>query len=264
MIWYGLFVVVGIFLLTHILFYFLEGASPADWGNRKINRIAGFISLFCRYVHGLQIDPLPFPASGSALVASNHISGLDPFLLVAASPRPLRFLIAREEYERFGFNWLFRLAKCIPVDREGRPERALREALMALDHGDVVAVFPHGGIHLDTDPPKKLRGGVVFLAQKAGCDIYPVRVDDVRCAGYTALAIIIPGNVRLTAYPSLDCSSLEHGDCLARLTSVLNSELLVERSYGKTSPSCLMSSMPRPIKRLIDDSVFSGSIDCWA
>jgi 1-acyl-sn-glycerol-3-phosphate acyltransferase len=233
MIWYGL-IFVGLLLLIYFLLRSFELASPADWGSRKLNRITGFISLFCRYLHRFQFDLLPLPEKGSALVASNHISGLDPFLLIAASPRPLRFLIAREEYERFGFNWLFRLAKCIPVDRQGRPERALREALTALEQGDVVAVFPHGKIHLDTDPPRKLRGGVAFLAQKADSDIYPVRVDDVRGAGYTALALFIPGSASLIAFPSLNCVGQEHGDCLTRLTSVLDSGSGVENASDKT------------------------------
>ena len=221
MIWFGLFAFAGLLLSVHFLLRYLESVSTADWGSRKVNRIAGFISLFCRYLHGFRFETLPLPSSGGALVASNHMSGLDPFLLIAASPRPLRFLIAREQYERFGMNWLFRLARCIPVDKGGRPERALREALTALEQGDVVAVFPHGKIHLDTDPPRKLRGGVIFLAQKAYCAIYPVRVDDVRGAGHAALAVIIPSKSRLKSYPSLDCTGLEHGDCLERLTSVL-------------------------------------------
>ncbi len=224
MIWFGLFIFVGLLLLIYYFLRCLEFFSTADWGSRKVNRIAGFISLFCRYLHRFQFDLLPLPSSGGALVASNHISGLDPFLLIAASPRPLRFLIAREEYERFGMTWLFRLARCIPVDRNGRPERALREALTALDQGDVVAVFPHGRIHLDTHPPRKLKGGVIFLAQKAHCSIYPVRVDDVRGAGLTALALLVPSRSSLKAYPALDCDGSEHGDCLARLTSTLDSE----------------------------------------
>ena len=221
MIWFGLFAFVVLLLLAHFLLRYLESASTADWGSRKVNRIAGFISLFCRYLHGFQFELLPLPSSGGALVASNHMSGLDPFLLIAASPRPLRFLIAREQYERFGMSWLFRLAKCIPVDHGGRPERALREALTALEQGDVVAVFPHGGIHLDSDPPRKLKGGVIFLAQKANCAIYPARVDDVRGAGYTALALLIPSSSSLKAYPALDCHDMKHGVCLDKLTSFL-------------------------------------------
>ncbi len=223
MIWFGFFVFVGLSLLIYYFLRYLESFSTADWGSRKVNRIAGFISLFCRYLHRFQFDLLSLPSSGGALVASNHISGLDPFLLIAASPRPLRFLIAREEYERFGMTWLFRLARCIPVDRDGRPERALREALTALGQGDVVAVFPHGGIHLNTHPPRKLKGGVIFLAQKAHCSIYPVRVDDVRGAGLTALALLVPSSSSLKAFPALDCDGSEHGDCLARLTSILDS-----------------------------------------
>lgn len=198
-----------------------ESASPADWGRRRTNAIVGFIHLFCRRVHHLRYEPLTLPTEGGALVAANHMSGLDPFLLIAASPRPLRFLIAREQYERFGLNWLFRLAFCIPVDREGRPERALRDALRALEAGDVVALFPHGKIHLDTDPPRRLKGGVARLAHKTGCPICPVRLDDVRGAGHTILAVFIPSRARLQAFPLMSCADLTHDECLKRLTELL-------------------------------------------
>ncbi len=236
MIWIGIMVFAVLLWLGYRFLGACDAASTADWGSRRVNRIAGFISLFCRYVHHFQYEPVPLPASGCALVASNHMSGLDPFLLIAASPRPLRFMIAREEYERFGMNWLFRLAKCIPVDRNGRPERALREALIALEQGDVVAVFPHGGIHLDTDPPRKLKGGVVRLAHKAGCPIYPVRVDDVRGAGHTALALIIPGYSILKARPPLNCEALGHEQCLARLTSLLGDSPELSMHTGESTP----------------------------
>ena len=221
MFWLGLATLVLLILLAPRFLRACENASPADWGSRKVNRTAGFIYLLCRHLHHFQYDPLPLPESGSALVASNHMSGLDPFLLIAASPRPLRFLIAREQYERFGLRWLFRMARCIPVDREGRPERALREALTALEEGDVVAVFPHGKIHLDTDPPRKLKGGVARLAHRTGSPIYPVRVDDVRGAGHTILAVFIPSYSKLKVFPFLDCSVLDHDECLEKLAVII-------------------------------------------
>jgi len=223
MLWLSLAFVILLIFLAPRFFQTCENVSTADWGSRKVNRIAGFIYLLCKHLHHLQFDPLPLPKTGGALVASNHISGLDPFLLIAASPRPLRFLIAREQYQRFGLNWLFRLARCIPVDREGRPERALREALTALEQGDVVAVFPHGKIHLDSDPPRKLKGGVVRLAQRTDSPIFPVRIDDVRGAGHTVLAVVIPSYSRLKAFPAIDCSVMEHEECLIRLASLIES-----------------------------------------
>jgi 1-acyl-sn-glycerol-3-phosphate acyltransferase len=192
-------------------------ANTVDWENVGNNYIVGFIKLFCRYVHRFAFEPIPLPKQGGALLVANHISGLDPFLLIAASPRPLRFLIAREEYERFGLQWLFRRARCIPVDRERRPERALREALRALQAGEVVALFPQGRIHLESHGQRKLKGGVVRLAQKSACPIYPVRVDDVRGEGHTVRAVFFPSRAKLTVAPVLHCAEEDHHHCLTEL-----------------------------------------------
>ncbi|HEC20205.1 MAG TPA: 1-acyl-sn-glycerol-3-phosphate acyltransferase [Gammaproteobacteria bacterium] len=196
-------------------------ANGVDWGSSLNNHIVGCIALFCRYVHHFQYQPIPLPAEGGALVVANHISGLDPFLLIVASPRPLRFLIAREEYERFGLRWLFRRGRCIPVDRDRNPERALREALRALEAGDVVALFPQGRIHLESDGPRKLKGGVVRLAHKSGCPIYPVRVDDVRGAGHTVRGVLFPSEAKLRVAPVLHCEDMDHATCLDILAARL-------------------------------------------
>jgi 1-acyl-sn-glycerol-3-phosphate acyltransferase len=198
-----------------------EKQANADWGGPWQTRIAGLVTLFCRRYHGLSTELLPLPSQGCALVAANHVSGLDPLLLVAASPRHLRFLIAREEYERFGLKWLFRSVGCIPVDRQGRPEQALREAFRALEEGHVVAIFPHGRIHLDSDPPRPIKGGVIRLAQKANCPLYPVRLDGIRGQGYTFLAIPWRSRVRLCFHPPMACQEHPPEACLARLTAYL-------------------------------------------
>lgn len=204
MLWLSLAVGVVVLGLLHRFLRICEAACPSHWDDPWHNSLVGLITLFCRTYHGL--DPelrLPLPEQGCALVVANHVSGLDPLLLLATSPRPLRFLIAREQYRRFGLQWLFRSSGCIPVDRGSRPERALREALRALEAGHVVAVFPHGTIHLNTDPPRKLKGGAVRLAQKSGCPLYPVHLDGIRGQGHTLLALPIPSRVRLTLYSPL-------------------------------------------------------------
>ena len=146
------------------------------------------------------MTPIPLPEKGAAIVVSNHISGLDPLVLIAATPRPLRFLIAREEYERFGLQWLFRLGNCIPVERNNRPELAMRAALRAIDDGDVVALFPHGKIHTPSDPPVKIKGGAVRLAQLTGAAIYPVHVEGIKGEGHTMLAIPLKSDIKLSTH----------------------------------------------------------------
>jgi len=182
-----------------------ERFAAADWGRPWVNRIAGLLCWFVYRYHRMSYTPIPLPESGGAIVVSNHISGLDPLLLIAASPRPLRFLIAREEYERFGLRWMFRLGGCIPVERAKRPELAMRAALRALNNGDVVALFPHGTIQVDADSPVKIKGGAVRLAQITGCPLYPIHISGVRGKGHTLLAIPMRSHVRLENRATMHC-----------------------------------------------------------
>ncbi len=201
----------------------LEAAAEADWGRPWLNRLDGLNRLFCRRYHRLRADFLPLPERGPAVLAANHLSGLDPLLLIASARRPLRFLIAREQYERFGLTWLFRAVGCIPVDRGHRPELALREALRALQAGEVVAIFPQGRIHVPgRDRPPRLKPGAVRLAQHSACPLVPCRVDGVRGAGLVAAAVFLPSRARVTAYAPMDCAERAVEDCLARLECILN------------------------------------------
>lgn len=179
-------------------------ARKTEWNHSWLNYVDGFVRLvFCRYYHRLEFTPIELPAQGSAIVVANHLSGLDPLLLLAASHRPLRFLIAREIYDSIWLNWLYRAVGCISVDRVKRPETALRAALRALQAGEVVAIFPQGKITLPTDPPRKLKRGSLWLAQQAQCPIYPVHIANIRGMGYVIWSVFLPTRATLTNYPPI-------------------------------------------------------------
>lgn len=198
--------------------------SVADWGGRSVNWIDGLVRILCRTVHHLPETTIPLPQTGGALVAANHVSGLDPFLLISASKRPLRFLIAKEEYERPILHWLFKRSGCIPVDRTGNPELALRQALRALKEGEIIAIFPHGKIHLDSDPPRKLKGGIARLAAWSGVPVYPVRIDGVAGEGKVVTAPFIPSQVKLTITKPFICEQKEITACLARISKIIENK----------------------------------------
>lgn len=218
-----------LFVLFLYLWRVAGRASEVDWGGAFYNHLDGLVRLYCRRYQRLDGDNLYLPPSGPAIVVANHITGIDPLLLIAASRRPLRFIIAREHYERFGFTWLFRAAGCIPVDRIGKPERAFRDALKALECGEVVALFPHGTIHLDSDPPRRLKPGAVRLAQLADCPITPVRIEGVRAQRRIFLPVLLPARARVENLDILKCEGEEAAACLKRLQRSLEVSSFVTR-----------------------------------
>lgn len=216
-----LLVVFLIITIAYVLFRHCERYTQADWGRPWMNRLDGLNRLFCRRVHRLQHDEIPLPASGPVLLVCNHVSGLEPLLMIAATRRPLRFLIAREQYDRFGLQWLFRAIGAIPVERKRRPEVALRGARRALEAGEVVALFPHGRIHLDSDPPRKLKGGVAMLSRLTGAPVIPLRVTGIRGEGHTVRAVFMPSHAVLRSFAPIECAHLETSECLARIAPLI-------------------------------------------
>jgi 1-acyl-sn-glycerol-3-phosphate acyltransferase len=204
-------IIIGVVIALGYLLYSLWRACAianlVDWGGPVENFIDGLNRIFCRLVHKLEYVDINLPEKGGAILVSNHVSGLDPLILIASARRRIHFLSAREQYERWWLNWLFRYAGCIPVDRSHRPDQAFRAALRSLNEGHVIALFPHGKIHLDTDPEIKLKGGAVKLAQLSGCPIYPFRIDGVRGEGMTVMAPFLPSQARVRGLPVLNCSA---------------------------------------------------------
>lgn len=208
------------FLLIAIIFIGYKN-HVADWDHFIVNVVDGWIRIYCRYFHHFIYQPIPVSNSGSTLLACNHLSGLDPFLIVAACSHPIRFMIAKEEYERFGMQWLFRLAGCIPVERSGRVETAFRATLTALHNGEVVALFPEGGINRTGRPLRKLKAGIIKLAKMANVPITALRVEGMRRQGHTVSPFFLPSKSRLYVLPELDCVNKTDEDGLVQLALFL-------------------------------------------
>ncbi len=216
--------VVGVLLVSWGLWLLdraCRHANRTDWGNPWLNRLEGLNRIFCMRYHRLNATGLRLPAEGPVIVAANHISGLDPMLLVASARRPLRFLIAREQYERFGLQWLFRAMGCIPVDRRGRPERAMLAAVRALERGEAVALFPHGRIHLPDEPPLRLKGGAVRLARLVNCPITPARISGVSAPGTIFMAVLLRSHARVKSFHPITVEGRDEKEVLEALAAII-------------------------------------------
>lgn len=193
-----------------------------DWGNPLINLLDGFVRLFCHKYHRMPRQYYDIPETGAAIIVANHVSGLDPFIVLCACKRPVRFLIAREEYNRFGLKWLFKAVGCIPVDRDTRPEKAFQAALQALEAGEVVGVFPHGRIHWPNYLPGKIKGGAVRLAQRRNAMLYPAYIEGVGLSGFTLLALVVRSHIKVEFFPPMACTAMNTEQRLQELAQILN------------------------------------------
>ncbi len=86
------------------------------------------------------------PPRGGVLMLGNHISWVDWAMIQMASPRPIRFVMARVYYDRWYLRWILDAAGCIPIESGASSKQALEQVAEALKQGDVVCLFPEGAL----------------------------------------------------------------------------------------------------------------------
>jgi 1-acyl-sn-glycerol-3-phosphate acyltransferase len=115
------------------------------------------------------------PREGKLLLASNHLSVLDPALIGSVMPRQLDYLAKTELFQIPGFGALIRRLNAHPVDRTGSDSAALRLALRLLGDGRAVLVFPEGTRGVEGSL-QAARAGAGMLAALSGAPVLPVYV----------------------------------------------------------------------------------------
>ena len=120
------------------------------------------------------------PRTGPVLLASNHLSFSDSFVIPLVAPRRVVFLAKSEYFTGKGLSgmwvrWLFTATGAVPVRRgtHGAAQEALDSALEILNDGHAFVIYPEGTRSLDG---RLYRGrtGVAWLALTAGCPVVPV------------------------------------------------------------------------------------------
>ena len=107
------------------------------------------------------------------MLACNHVSFIDPVLLMAASPRPIYFLMDYRIFKMPVLGWLFKLAKAIPIaSRRENPaayDAAFEAAAKVLREGHLLCIFPEGGIIKD-GALQPFKGGIMKILENASRD----------------------------------------------------------------------------------------------
>ncbi|GAA2528552.1 MULTISPECIES: lysophospholipid acyltransferase family protein [Streptomyces] len=119
------------------------------------------------------------PSSGAAIVAGNHLSFSDHFLMPAVLRRRITFLAKAEYFTGPGLKgrltaFFFHSAGQIPVDRSGKEagRAAVREGLGVLSKGELLGIYPEGTRSHDGRLYKG-KVGVAVMALEAGVPVVP-------------------------------------------------------------------------------------------
>ncbi|NUZ04312.1 MFS transporter [Piscinibacter koreensis] len=122
------------------------------------------------------------PVSGPAILVCNHVSFADPVLLMAASPRPIRFIMDHRIFRAPLLGWFFRLAKAIPIAPQREDPaiyaQAFERARAALADGELVCIFPEGAITRD-GALGEFKGGVMKLLETHPVPVIPLALQNL-------------------------------------------------------------------------------------
>jgi 1-acyl-sn-glycerol-3-phosphate acyltransferase len=126
-------------------------------------------------VRGIDTDRIP--QEGAAVLVCNHVSYVDALVIVACSPRPIRFVMDHRIFNIPVMSWLFRSAKTIPIapakEDPVMMERAYDEIAKALAEGDLVCIFPEGRL-TKTGEMNEFKGGIKKIIDRSPVPVIPM------------------------------------------------------------------------------------------
>jgi 1-acyl-sn-glycerol-3-phosphate acyltransferase len=134
-------------------------------------KLLSFLFFPCR-VHGRN----NVPTTGSFLLASNHVSNLDPMILGITTGRRLSYMAKDSLFKGKLFGYVLPRLGAFPIKRNTADIGALKECFHRIREGKPLLLFPEGTRH-GSAQEKKALAGVGFLAQKGGVPVVPVFID---------------------------------------------------------------------------------------
>ncbi len=130
---------------------------------------------FLTYFRMRRIGREHIPSTGPVIVAANHRSFLDPFVIATMAGRPMYYVAKQELFKQRIVGWLLSALGAFPVNRGASDAQMVTTANAILGRGDIVLIFPEG-TRIRPGSLGSPKRGVGRLALETGAPVVPVAV----------------------------------------------------------------------------------------
>jgi 1-acyl-sn-glycerol-3-phosphate acyltransferase len=144
-----------------------------DWVYEMVRLITSLYAYTLLRTRSISSDKVP--ATGAVILAPNHFSFMDHFLLGAYIRRKVRFMAKSQLFAR-PMQFIYTHGGVFPVRRGARDEEAFITAESVLDRGGVVAMYCEGGRSRTGHLQDRAKPGIGRLALETGAPIVPVAI----------------------------------------------------------------------------------------
>jgi glycerol-3-phosphate dehydrogenase (NAD(P)+) len=134
-----------------------------------------FEPFFLIYLRMRRIGREHIPAHGPVIIASNHRSFLDPFMIATMARRPMYYVAKKELFRNPVVSWFLSRLGAFPVDRGASDTEMMETANAILGRGDIVLIFPEG-TRIRPGSLGTPHRGVGRLALETGAPVVPMAI----------------------------------------------------------------------------------------
>jgi 1-acyl-sn-glycerol-3-phosphate acyltransferase len=211
----------GMFATFKLVFVYLTLGSIAGIIGIPYTLLVGDISLLYRVAMwianagvraaGIEVEISGLeniPAGRSCIFMSNHVSNLDPPVVLPLLPGRSSVLLKQELMSIPLLGRAMRMAKFVPVARGSRRDAAqasVEAAAEALRSGLHILVYPEGTRSLD-GRLSTFKKGPFFLAQETQAPIIPIALSGTQTMMHKGSNAIVPGLARIQVLPAVEPS----------------------------------------------------------
>jgi 1-acyl-sn-glycerol-3-phosphate acyltransferase len=115
------------------------------------------------------------PRKGPVILAANHRSFLDPFLIGCCLRRPVYFVAKQELFNKRWQAWILNRLGAFPIKRGEADQESMETARLVLERGGALVIFPEGTRHRQ-GPLARPKRGAGRLALETGAPVVPIAI----------------------------------------------------------------------------------------